>query len=74
MDANFTFPPPQRPIPRNAPTSTARQSRESSALRASVLDVAMELGITNNSLVAAWMFDNSLKEENEDEVSFIHHL
>ena len=75
MDTKFTFPPPQRPIPRNNPVKTAAsagQTRESSALRASVLDVALELGITGDNSLAAWMFDNSLKEEDEEEVSFFH--
>lgn len=70
MDTKFTFPPPQRPIPRNTPVKTAAsagQTRESSALRASVLDVALELGITGDNSLAAWMFDNSLKEEDEEE-------
>ncbi|KAJ3523862.1 hypothetical protein NMY22_g11251 [Coprinellus aureogranulatus] len=39
--------------------------RESNALRASVFDVAMELGITNNNLVAEWMFNNAVQEEDE---------
>ncbi|PPQ69926.1 hypothetical protein CVT26_013251 [Gymnopilus dilepis] len=42
-------------------------SRESNALRASVLDAALELGIGTNPLVADWMFNNALKEEDEEE-------
>ena len=73
MDASFTFPRPQAPVPRPAPASKAggpQVSRESNALRASVLDAALELGLVSNPLVANWMFENSLPEENE-EVSFL---
>ncbi|TFK19519.1 hypothetical protein FA15DRAFT_674365 [Coprinopsis marcescibilis] len=67
MEARYAFPVGKAPIPRTRPVNTTPNSRESNALRASVLDAAMELGITNNSVVAAWMFDNTLKEEEEDE-------
>ncbi|KAF5375933.1 hypothetical protein D9615_008278 [Tricholomella constricta] len=69
MDNSFTFPRPQAPIPRPAPTHSSPASpvnRESNALRASVLDVALQLGIGSNSLVADWMFNNSLTEEDEE--------
>lgn len=60
--------PPGTPLPRSRPVNTSSAtSRESNALRASILDTALELGIGNNSLVTAWMFDNSLQEEEEDE-------
>ena len=39
--------------------------RESNALRASVFDVAMELGLGSNNLVAEWMFSNAVQEEDE---------
>lgn len=72
MDPQFTFPP--RPRPRHPPVSNDNsqptQSRESNALRASVLDAALELGIGANSTVANWMFNNALEEEDE-EVGFI---
>ncbi|KAG5725127.1 hypothetical protein E4T56_gene10233 [Termitomyces sp. T112] len=58
------------PIPRPAPlvaTPTSSTNRESNALRASVLDVALELGIGHNSTVLNWMFNNSLTEEDEEE-------
>lgn len=75
MDASFTFPRPQAPVPRPAPASKAsggpRLTRESNALRASVLNAALELGLASNPLVADWMFDNSLPEEDEEEVSFL---
>ena len=70
MDASFTFPRPQAPVPRPAPAGKAGGPRESNALRASVLDAALELGLVSNPLVANWMFENSLPEENE-EVSFL---
>lgn len=70
MDATFTFPRPQAPVPRPAPASKAsgapQLTRESNALRASVLDAALELGLVSNPLVADWMFDNSLPEEDEE--------
>ncbi|KIM44016.1 hypothetical protein M413DRAFT_9280 [Hebeloma cylindrosporum] len=71
MDASFTFPRPQAPVPRPAPASKAsggtHMTRESNALRASVLDAALELGLVSNPLVADWMFDNSLPEEDEEQ-------
>jgi hypothetical protein len=75
MDATFTFPRPQAPVPRPAPASKAsggpQLTRESNALRASVLDAALELGLVSNPLVADWMFDNTLPEEDEEEVRFL---
>ncbi|KAG6907295.1 hypothetical protein DXG01_009488 [Tephrocybe rancida] len=72
MDTTFTFPRHQVPIPRPAPVVATPPSptsnRESNALRASVLDVALELGIGNNSTVTNWMFNNSLTEEEEEEL------
>ncbi|KAF8900889.1 hypothetical protein CPB84DRAFT_1010943 [Gymnopilus junonius] len=71
MDTNFVFPRPQPAVAR--PTIVGRSkpaqtiSRESNALRASVLDAALELGIGTNPLVADWMFNNALKEEDEEE-------
>ncbi|KAF8168918.1 hypothetical protein BJ912DRAFT_187481 [Pholiota molesta] len=67
MDTQFTFPPPPKPALRPAGRSAsvgASGPRESSALRASVLDAALELGLVGN---AGWMFDNPLQEENEEE-------
>ncbi|KAG6899371.1 hypothetical protein C0993_010836 [Termitomyces sp. T159_Od127] len=71
MDSSFQFPRHTAPIPRPAPRVTAPSSstnRESNALRASVLDVALELGIGHNSTVMNWMFNNSLTEEDEEEL------
>ena len=84
MDSTFTFPRPQAPVARPAPlhnpksgskssttSSTSNPApRESSALRASVLDAALELGIGSNPLMADWMFNNTLAEE--DEVGTMH--
>ncbi|KAJ7039585.1 hypothetical protein C8F04DRAFT_295375 [Mycena alexandri] len=67
MDANFTFPARPKPIPRPAPASPPEPvNRESNALRASVLDAALELGFGANGAVANWMFNNTLEEEDED--------
>lgn len=40
--------------------------RNSNAVRASVLETALELGFTQNSTVADWIFNNPLSEEPED--------
>lgn len=80
MNANFVFPRPQTGVPRPRPARAAKwsspsppsnlaSSRDSNALRASILDTALELGIGNNSLVTDWMFNNPLMEEPEDAVS-----
>ena len=68
MDASYQFPRHTAPIPRQAPlvAKTSSSNRESNALRASVLDVALELGFGQNSTVMNWMFNNSLTEEDED--------
>ncbi|KAJ7183149.1 hypothetical protein C8R46DRAFT_1209317 [Mycena filopes] len=66
MNANFTFP-ARQPIPRPPPPAqTEPINRESNALRASVLDAALELGFGANGAVANWMFNNTLEEEDED--------
>lgn len=41
-------------------------SRDSNAIRASVLETALELGIAQNPLVANWIFNSPLEEEPED--------
>lgn len=75
MDTNFTFPRHQAAIPRPRPTASSSTSptgsaepinRDSNALRASVLETALQLGIGNNSTVANWMFNNSLEEVDEE--------
>ena len=58
-------PQPRIPRPPRPGTAKAPNSRNSNALRASVLDVALELGIGSSSLVTNWMFDNALQEEEE---------
>lgn len=71
MNANFVFP-AQPSVPIARPPAARKQeenaSRDSSALRASVLDAALELGIGSSSLVADWMFNNVVDEEDENEV------
>lgn len=72
MNTGFVFPPPQtvptaRP-PRPQKPGDAQASRDSNLLRASVLDVALELGIGSSSVVADWMFNNAVQEEDEIEV------
>ena len=78
MNANFTFPRPQPAVPRPTPAAIPSSpsalldlagSRTSNALRASILDTALELGIGSNSLVADWMFNDPVIEEVEEEVS-----
>ena len=81
MDPNFSFPRrprpppppgtrPSRPLVANtSPTTTTTQTsnRESNALRASVLDAALLLGVGSNSTVTNWMFNNTTQEEDEAE-------
>ena len=71
--------PPSRPprvvkwapsLPSSAPSNNlAGSRRDSNALRASIYDTALELGIGSNSLVTNWMFDGPLLEEPEAPVS-----
>jgi len=62
---------PVLPYPQARPRPAHKQvegvSRDSNTLRASVLDAALELGIGSNSLVADWMFNNAVLEEEGDE-------
>ncbi|KAJ2919055.1 hypothetical protein MD484_g1295, partial [Candolleomyces efflorescens] len=67
MDSSFTFPPYQPPAPRTRTAPPSSGPRKSNALRASVLDAALQLGLTNDSLVAEWMFSNTVQEEDEEE-------
>ncbi|KAF8645985.1 hypothetical protein AX16_007412 [Volvariella volvacea WC 439] len=68
MDPSFTYasPTPVRPRINSNPRADPA-NRTSNALRASVLDVALQLGIGNNSMVTDWMFNNSLQEVDEPE-------
>ncbi|KAJ7106497.1 hypothetical protein C8R43DRAFT_209855 [Mycena crocata] len=68
MDANFTFPARPQAVPRPAPAQPQAEpvQRESNALRASVLDAALQLGLGANGTVANWMFNNTLEEEEEE--------
>ena len=78
MNANFVFPrlPPAALRPRPAQAANSSPSlpdlagtRDSNALRASILDIALELGIGSSPVVTDWMFNNVVEEEPEDEVS-----
>jgi len=64
MNANFVFPTTRMQRPPKQQQKDAA-SRDSNAIRASVLDVALELGIGATSLGADWMFNNSVSEEDE---------
>ncbi|KAJ7650708.1 hypothetical protein FB45DRAFT_997532 [Roridomyces roridus] len=67
MDPNFAFPAPSKPTLRPAASQpTEPIHRESNALRASVLDAALQLGFGSNNTVANWMFSNTLEEEEEE--------
>lgn len=70
MNANFVFPAKQVPTlrPQKLEDGTSHISRDSNTLRQSVLDAALQLGIGSNSLVADWMFNNAVHEEDENEV------
>ncbi|KAF8207148.1 hypothetical protein K438DRAFT_426029 [Mycena galopus ATCC 62051] len=70
MNPDFAFPPRPKPVPRPQPVSqspTESPHRESNALRASVLDAALALGLGENGSVANWMFNNAVEEEEEAE-------
>jgi hypothetical protein len=51
--------------PRTAPTRNISIKRDSNALRASVLDVAMQIGMGVNGAVADWVYNNSVQEDEE---------
>lgn len=55
------------PQVRRRPTRAklADSQRNSSVVRASVLETALELGFSQNSTVADWIFNNPLSEEPE---------
>ncbi|KAF8556672.1 hypothetical protein OG21DRAFT_1482880 [Imleria badia] len=58
----------ESPLVRRRPTRNklADSQRNSSVVRASVLETALELGFGQNSTVANWIFNNPLSEEAED--------
>ncbi len=51
--------------PRTAPTRNKSIKRDSNALRASVLDVAMQIGMGENGAVMDWVYNNSVHEDEE---------
>jgi len=55
--------PAARPRPR--PQNPSISGAESEALRTSVWETVLQLGIGVNPTVANWMFDNKLAEEDE---------
>ncbi|KAJ7841306.1 hypothetical protein B0H14DRAFT_1045960 [Mycena olivaceomarginata] len=69
MDTNFTFPARPGPVPRPQPVHTPSEppNRESNAIRASVLDAALQLGFGANGGLADWMSNNAVNEEEEDD-------
>lgn len=56
----------QTPRRRQTKRRLGPASRDSNAIRASVLQTALELGIAQNPLVANWIFNSPLEEEPED--------
>lgn len=55
--------------PRAAHTGKVSINRESSALRASVMDIAMEIGLGMNGAVTDWVYNNPINEEEEEPVT-----
>ncbi|KAL0947983.1 hypothetical protein HGRIS_010610 [Hohenbuehelia grisea] len=53
--------------PRQNPASRHRSRESTDALRASVLDAALQLGLTANPRVANWLFNDPVEEEDEEE-------
>jgi hypothetical protein len=64
-------PSPLAPYPRTRrdplSNTTGDMNRDSNALRASVLETALEIGFGANSTVADWIFNNPIAEEEEPE-------
>lgn len=54
-------------------SNAENRDRDSNALRASVLDAALQLGLGTNKTVANWMFNDPIAEE-EAEVSVIQSI
>ncbi|KAH7909007.1 hypothetical protein BJ138DRAFT_1127993 [Hygrophoropsis aurantiaca] len=52
---------------RRQPKPRSDNNRDSTLVRASVLETALELGVAHNSTVANWIFNNPLAEGLEDE-------
>ncbi|KAK7032790.1 hypothetical protein R3P38DRAFT_3264791 [Favolaschia claudopus] len=69
MNESFTFPARPQPLLRPPPAQPQAEpvNRESNALRASVLDAALQLGFGANGTVANWMFNNAVEEEEEED-------
>jgi hypothetical protein len=65
--AAITATTPRPPHLRPRKVSTPATQRDSNALRASVLETALELGFGSNKTVANWIFNNPLEEEEEPE-------
>ena len=57
--------------PRAAPSGKISINRESNALRASVMDIAMEIGLGTNGAVTDWVYNNPINEEEEVGFPFI---
>ena len=51
--------------PRAALSRKVSINRESNALRASVFDAAMQIGLGSNGAVTDWIYNNSVNEEEE---------
>ena len=51
--------------PRTAPTRNMSIKRDSNSLRASVLDIAMQIGMGTNGAVTDWVYNNSVHEDEE---------
>ncbi|KZV70128.1 hypothetical protein PENSPDRAFT_752817 [Peniophora sp. CONT] len=59
--------PQRRPVQAKAAQTNGEGSRDSNALRASVLDAAIALGFGTNRTVENWMFNTVAEEDEEDE-------
>jgi len=57
--------PAAHPRPRPPKSLTSDAPRESGALRTSVWETVLQLGLGMNPIVADWIFDNQLAEEGE---------
>jgi hypothetical protein len=55
--------------PRTAPSRNVSVKRDSNVLRASVLDIAMQIGLGTNGAVTDWVYSNSVHEDEEVRLS-----
>ncbi|KIY53305.1 hypothetical protein FISHEDRAFT_55374 [Fistulina hepatica ATCC 64428] len=68
MNTGFVFPrhPPAPPRLAVSPPKSDDDAADRNIVRASILDTAMELGLTSSPHLARWMFENAVGEQDEE--------